>query len=260
MLTPVQRLMVIVFAIATTIPTAVTATTIGDPVTLNVQFELNGVFQAYNNLAFGNIDFRFRQDGTLLAAGDFDQQVGGGISRTGVFSTLPLAPATYTPQSVSYMFSVPVTYILGTPTTLQVDFNASVIRGAADFYAAGTGLTGTLSGLDDRIDGPNTSLQASVSLGTDQPNDTAVPPDEAHAFFTYNSYPNALARVTGPKAFQLLVRPDGAPYVADFANTRITTTVTLVQPVPLPGALIAMTSALAALGGALRLGRGRATC
>ncbi len=225
---------------------------IGDSYVMDVDFHLSGRWHAFNNLAFGDIDFTFLRDGVKIAEGHFDQGVGGGISKTHLFTGLPLAPHTYTAQSVDYYFSVPLEVTLGTPVTLQVEFSTGIIRGESDFYAAGSGLTGTLQTLDMSIDGANTSLYAGVTLGTNQPSDTAVPPDEAHAFFADNDYPHAIARVLGVRDFQLLVRPDGAPLIADFGTARITTTVTVVQPVPLPGALGLATGALAVLATARR--------
>jgi hypothetical protein len=219
------------------LPLPAGAWSIGDAYVMDVEFQLNGRWHAFNNLAFGDIDFYFRRNGSIIAEGHFDQGVGGGVSKSGVFANLPLAPATYSAQTVNYYFTVPVAVTLGTPVSLQVDFHTGIIRGESDFYAAGSGLKGSLPAIDDFIDGPNTSLHASVTLGTDQPSASAVLPAEAHAFFAYNDYPHAIARVLGPRDFQLLVRPDGAPFVADFGSARIATTLTLVTPVPLPGAL-----------------------
>ncbi|MGE0485145.1 MAG: hypothetical protein AB7Q81_13460 [Gammaproteobacteria bacterium] len=242
------RLRVLLLVVLLPLSATAGAWTIGDTYLMDVEFQLNGKWHAYNNLAFGDIDFYFRRNGAIIAEGHFDQGVGGGVSKSGVFSNLPLAAATYSAQMVNYYFTVPVAVTLGTPVSLQVDFRTGIIRGESDFYAAGSGLKGSLPAIDDFIDGTNTALYASVTLGTDQPSDTAVPPAEAHAFFDYNDYPHAIARVLGPRDFQLLVRPDGAPFVADFGSARINTTLTLVEPVPLPGAAGLAVSGLGMLG------------
>lgn len=231
------RLRVLLLALLLPLSAPAGAWSIGDPYVMEVEFQLNGVWHAFNNLAFGDIDFYFRRNGAIVAEGHFDQGVGGGVSKSGVFANLPLAANTYSAQTVNYYFTVPLSVTLGTPVSLQVDFRTGIIRGESDFYAAGSGLKGSLPAIDDFIDGTNTSLYASVTLGTDQPSDTAVPPAEAHAYFDYNDYPHAIARVLGPRDFQLLVRPDGAPLVADFGSARINTSLTLVEPVPLPPAL-----------------------